>query len=218
MPPGFPELSLDEACIGDYYPLAHTLARNLRGCESDQDDLVQVGIVALWKALQDVAAGGTEIRNTKAFAITVLLREMKWWYRQGKHSLSHQGYTTIEDGGFVPVVDGEEEWFQQTYLQEYVAEVGRLLGPVAQRMAANLLSPGEAVSGLAVQELRTKESKAAQGESVRGHKTCVIKHEHIRNALGIGEYEWERQLSALRGFTRSFVSSSLAGFHTGQSC
>lgn len=186
-----------------YLPLAHKLAYQIQWQEEDHEDLVQEGMAELCKWFAIYQSRGTELRNPKAVAGQIMARWMKWWYKP-----KDRGGWELTADPITMQVEGGEDHFEERYFREFFRAARDMVGEVEAAIAEQLLFPGAEVYFHARVEQEGKRRRKERGEAVRGADTLVIKHEHIRKALDLGEYEWERRLLSLRRFTREFLGKS----------
>lgn len=116
-------------------------------------------------------------------------------------------------------VDGAAEYFGEIWTQEYIAEVGRVLGEVAQKIVRNLLVPGSEVIAVAMEEMAMKAERMRTGErganggNLTGHSTLRITNEQIRKVTHLTEGQWQKELGGIKKFTRQWLDQeSLGGY------
>lgn len=187
--------------IGELYPLAHILARRIEWSPDDHDDVVQYGMLGLLDTLRRPSYDPHRIETPEAYATDILRRWMKWYYTRMDRTVSY-----VEFEPWMVPIRNRSEAFELNYLQEYFAEVERVLGPTARQMAEELVDPSPRVIAIATEEMERKARRFAAGEKVRGHSTLVIKHEHIRKATNLTEVQWPVELTRLRQFTAGFLA------------
>lgn len=106
----------------------------------------------------------------------------------------------------------QEELFE---LEDYFAALERSCGKLARDMVTNLVSPTERcgkeiLDAAARKQLKQQQLKSASQEA-RRHQPRGVQHEIrlsqrvVRSALGISASEWNRNMTKIKAFTRSWL-------------
>lgn len=209
-----------------YMLLAHKCARKLRRNPDDHDDLVQEAFLALYKAIENYAVQGKTIDCEPTFVTAVFRRAM----------FRHAGYRTpdlVELSPTLVEVVGHAAYFDQVFTEEYLSEIGKLLGGLAQSIVQELLLPGDRAMELAFAESRQKEVGLTcmstrtiavmdaepvslivfqEGRRARpARKGQRYKHrvrvtgKHVRIALGLSAQVWGVEMAKIREFTKHWL-------------
>lgn len=221
------DVEIDKALL-EFRPLADWWANKVQWKEEDHNDLVQEGLLELLKTLRGYQRSGKEIRDLKGLASTVLSAAMRWSYKPVDRFVTtvslekaeiaskiQKAFRTTSSVGLIPPgllqvqVDGVDEYIGAIWLQEYIAEVGRVMGRTAELVVQNLLFPSEEIVEMAIAEMEKKVERKKAGERVVGHSTLRITKEHIRVFTKLTEAQWQIQLEAIRRFTRQYLERGL---------
>ena len=193
-----------------YLPLAQNLARYIAWMPEDVDDLVQAGMIALL-----TAARNTEVvRFPNAFADSILRRTI-----QDQYSIHDRRDTLVQldeihgepacvGKDLLPLrIGGLDEFTAQIEMDEYYAEVGRVLGVQCEHMARELVEPSEGVRWFAMREMTSKMQRRELGEDVRGAGIIRMKREFVRRHLRLQENLWYNNMTKLRRFTSNWLKT-----------
>lgn len=187
------------ACL----PTAHKLAR-MRTRDADlHEDLVQLSIIALMEAVQRSQELGKTIEKPYSWAKKVLFLAMRDYLVLDRVKLEVNVEEPIEVE--VPATETEQE--EALFFSAYYAEIERVLGEEARRVAENLCHPSPAVVNLALLEMEDKKLAKAAGKSVHGFATLRIKQTHIRDALSMSQFHFDNTLRKVREFTRAYLAA-----------
>lgn len=205
----------------DYFPLARKIARRIAWTPSDEEDLVQEGILALHKALQKTPTP----EEPAGFASVVLSRAMREYYpkRKGDGSLP-PSFDLLFDSPSLNDPDislsglsasaGAIDPLDDLDIAEYLADLESRCGRQARWAAQNLIAPGEQFGGWLLIELAEKQKQMAADPSIRrrGTETIRISHRQIQEALGLSVPRWTKLLEEIRKFTREWLREQGSSF------
>lgn len=211
-----------EQAVLEFRPLADWWANRIQWSEEDHEDLVQEGLFHLFKTLKGYQRSGRPIRDLKGLASACLAGEMKWYYRKEEpdkqclHCDKIAKHCKCKEPEFAPIirvpaenaqvpVEGVEEFLDDLITAEFVDQVGKALGPVAQMIVKNLVVPGPEVIQLAMEEMCRKAERRQGGERVVGHSTLRITKDHVRRVSKLSEGQWQKELSNIQQFTESHL-------------
>lgn len=200
-----------DSIVLTFRPLADWWANRIQWKEEDHEDLVQEGMLSFIQTINGYKKSGKLIEDLAGLAGTCFSAAMKWWYKPGDRSglpgargkgLATEQITTVSAFDVQVPDRGPQEQYEQLFVDEYLDEVERVLGPIAREVAANLIDPGPEVIALAVQEMEQKAARRAAGERVVGHSSLRTTQEHVRRNSNLSEAQWEKTVTGIRKLTK----------------
>lgn len=207
-------------------PLARDLAHRRAHIPDDVDDLIQTAMFWYHRATQR-PIGKKHVSNPWALARTILDGAMRYYYnpgRKGNHGKWNKYWMLVygvslsetpEDTSTGPVrtpaalttgLDGRlaDLGTQADLLElnDYFRALERRCGVIARVVAQHLVSPTGPVAARAVERAR-----AAGPQS---NRKALVTPQDIRTALGLPWSRWNREMTAIRTFTREWLAQESA--------
>lgn len=194
--------------IESVIPLAHSIARREAHREDDVDDLVQVGLFALHRALKKEPS----VQNAPAFAGTIFVRAMRGYYwrtREWQGRGQPDQHVELDvlsmpfDGPVAPVSP-------DFFLSDYLTALEAVLGIQARLMVENLMDPSGDCARNILAEVHAKQSvrKGRTGAHLpRGvTKRIRLTPRMVRDALAIAPTAWTARMQEIRDFTKLWLA------------
>ena len=171
--------------------LARALAIRMAHNPTDVDDLSQEALLWCHNTFRRTP------KPTKPFALarTVMQRAMITYYHKPCHRKAQheEPLSAHTEHMLVPTYNASDD---KLYFEQYFGALESMLGPMARRVAEDLLAP----SSEEFCEFIIKETKQKNLRKTR------ITSQQLRRALGIKRSEWATIMRGIKGFTRTWLS------------
>lgn len=195
--------------IPDFTPLAQTLALRISPWPDEREDLVQAALWALVEAWRRADRIDTPYGFAKRVMRCEMLDQRVRGLRQEKRTVPltppapHAKALTP-----VPVVHSNPD--ADLLLQQYLQALEGGCGTTARLIAETLLTPGPTFGEYVLAEVRRKSQRAG-GRPARGIKVRVRWSQRtVRQALHLRPRQWEKEMAAIRQFTRQWLARQVA--------
>jgi len=181
--------------VEEFLPLARRMAEELAWNPSDQDDLIQEGLLQLHVALSRVA----KVEKPLRFARKVLLRSMMALWRPGK---SPDLFFSVPVPPLTPTVPSPTP-LDSLWFGEYLEGLESALGEEYREIAEELLFPGEWFGGFVLEEVEKKCRQREEDPSrqLRGVEKIRISQRQLQEALGLSIPLWQETVEQIRSWT-----------------